>query len=359
MRKNTRLLATVSLVVLSAAAVIPLAAEEGMWTFDNPPLKQLQEKYNFTPTQQWLDHVRLSSVRFNDGGSGSFVSANGLVLTNHHVAFGQIQKLSTPQKNYVQDGFRARNQAEELKCPDLELNVLVSMENVTSRIQGAVKPGMTEKQGLDARRAESARIQKESQDTTMLRSDIVSLYTGGEYWLYRYKKYTDVRLVFAPEQQSAFFGGDPDNFTFPRYDLDFALVRAYENGRPAQVKDFLRFNSKGAADGELVFVSGHPGSTSREWTVSQLENERDVTLPTLLGKYNRLLGSLRKYAGRGQEQARQAADEIFSYENTVKAYSGQLQGLDKNLFDKKNKEEDELRTRIGGNPQWRQDFAAA
>jgi hypothetical protein len=359
MRTKTRLLAIVCLVVLSAAAVLPLAAEEGMWTFDNPPLKQLQEKYKFTPSPQWLDHIRLSSVRFNDGGSGSFVSANGLVITNHHVAFGQIQKLSTPQKNYVQDGFRAVNQAQELKCPDLELNVLVSMENVTSRIQGAVKAGMTEKQALDARRAESARVQKESQDTTKLRSDIVSLYNGGEYWLYRYKKYTDVRLVFAPEQQSAFFGGDPDNFTFPRYDLDFALVRAYENGRPAQVKDFLRFNPRGAADGELVFVSGHPGSTSREWTVAQLENERDVTLPTLLGKYNRLLASLRRYAARGPEQARQAADEIFSYENTVKAYTGQLRGLDKILFDKKNKEEDDLRNKVAANPQWRQDFGPA
>jgi hypothetical protein len=334
-------------------------AEEGMWTFDNPPLKQLQEKYNFTPTPQWLDHVRLSSIRFNDGGSGSFVSANGLAITNHHVAFGQIQKLSTPQKNYVQDGFRARNQAEELKCPDLELNVLVSMQDVTARIQGAVRPGMTERQALDARRAESARLQKESQDTTGLRSDIVSLYSGGEYWIYRYKKYTDIRLVFAPEQQAAFFGGDPDNFTFPRYDLDFALVRAYENGRPAQIKDYLRFNPKGAADGELVLVSGHPGSTSREWTVSQLENERDVTLPTQLGRFERLLTALRRYAGRGQEQARQAADEIFSYENTVKAYTGQLQGLDQRLFEKKKREEAELRARVAANAAWQRDYGTA
>jgi len=345
--------------ILLVAAGIPVLAEEGMWTFDNPPVKQLQDKYKFTPTPQWLDHVRLSSVRFNDGGSGSFVSANGLVITNHHVAFGQIQKLSTPQKNYVQDGFRTRNQAEELKCPDLELNVLVSMGNVTARVQGAVKPGMTEKQALDARRAESSKIQKESQDATKLRSDIVSLYSGGEYWLYRYKKYTDVRLVFAPEQQSAFFGGDPDNFTFPRYDLDFALVRAYENGRPAQIKDYLRFNPKGAADGELIFVSGHPGSTSREWTVAQLENERDVTLPTLLGKYSRLLASLRKYAARGPEQARQAADEIFSYENTVKAYTGQLKGLDKGLFDKKTREESDLRAKVAANAEWRRDFGPA
>jgi len=356
---GTRFFTIVVLLLLSAPAGIAVLAEEGMWTFDNPPVKQLQDKYKFTPTPQWLDHVRLSSVRFNDGGSGSFVSANGLAITNHHVVFGQVQKLSTPKKNYVQDGFHARNQAEEMKCPDLELNVLISMQNVTARVQGAVKPGMTEKQALDSRRAESSRIQKEAQDAPGFRSDVVSLYTGGEFWLYRYKKYTDVRLVFAPEQQSAFFGGDPDNFTFPRYDLDFALVRAYENGRPAQIKDYLRFNPKGAADGELVFVSGHPGSTSREWTVAQLENERDVTLPLLLGKFNRLLASLRKYGARGPEQARQAADDIFGYENTVKAYTGQLQGLDKSLFDKKIKEETDLRAKVEANPQWRQDFGTA
>lgn len=347
------------MLLLLASAVGSVRAEEGMWTFDNPPLKQLQEKYGFTPTPQWLDHIRLSSIRFNDGGSGSFVSPNGLAITNHHVVFGQVQKLSSAQKNYVQDGFRARTQAEELKCPDLELNVLVSMEDVTSRIQGAVKPGMTERQALDARRAESSRIQKESQDSTGLRSDIVSLYSGGEYWIYRYKKYTDIRLVFAPEQQAAFFGGDPDNFTFPRYDLDFAFVRAYENGRPAQIKDYLRFNPKGAADGELVFVSGHPGSTSREWTVSQLENERDVTLPTQLARFDRLLATLRRYGARGQEQARQAADDIFSYENTVKAYKGQLQGLDPKLFEKKAKEEAELRAKVAANAAWQRDFGSA
>src|SRR5436190_3633139 len=222
------------LLFLVLTSAKPSAAEEGMWTFDNPPVQLLKEKYNFTPAAQWLDHIRLSSVRFNDGGSGSFVSPNGMVITNHHVAFGQLQKVSTEKKDYVKEGFFSKTQAEELKCPDLELNVLVSMEDVSAQVQGVVKPNMTEKQALDARRAEQARIQKESLDKTGFRSDVVSLYQGGEYWLYRYKKYTDVRLVFAPEQQMAFFGGDPDNFTFPRYDLDFALLRVYENGRPLQ-----------------------------------------------------------------------------------------------------------------------------
>src|SRR5437870_6028524 len=308
---------------LAASLAVTAAADEGMWTFDNPPVKQLKDKYNFTPAEQWLDHIRLSSVRFNDGGSGSFVSPNGLVITNHHVALGQLQKISSAQKDHVKDGFYAKTQAEEVKSPDLELNVLVSMENVTDRVQGAVKPGMTEKQALDARKAEQAKIQKESLDKTGFRSDVVSLYEGGEYWLYRYKKYTDVRLVFAPEQQTAFFGGDPDNFTFPRYDLDFALLRVYENNRPGVTKDYLKWNTKGAPAGELVFVSGSPGGTARGQTVAQLENERDVIYPLRINRFKRELQALRAYSARGAEQARQAADEIFGLENTVKAFNGE------------------------------------
>lgn len=338
---------------------MPLVADEGMWTFDNPPLQQLKDRYNFTPAQDWLDHIRLSSVRFNDGGSGSFVGPNGLAITNHHVVFGQLQKVSTPEKDYVRDGFYAKIQAEELKCADLELNVLVSMENVTAGVQGVVKPGMTEKAALDARKAEMAKIQKESLDKTGLRSDVVMLYEGGEYWLYRYKKYTDIRLVFAPEQQTAFFGGDPDNFTYPRYDMDFALVRVYENNRPVVVKDYLRWNTKGAADGELVFVSGHPGSTSRRYTVAQLETERDVFYPVILGKIKRRLDVLRNYAARGQEQSRQTADDVFGLENSLKALSGELNGMDKTLFDKKRQEEEDLRRKVASNPQWNRDFGDA
>src|SRR5262249_12286729 len=196
------------------------------------------------------------------------------------------------------------------------------MENVTSRVQGAVKPGMTDKQALDARKAEEAKIEKESLDKTGFRSDVVSLYAGGEYWLYRYKKYTDVRIVFAPEQQAAFFGGDSDNFTFSRYDLDFALFRAYENGRFVQSKNYLKWNSKGAADGDLVFVSGHPGSTERGLTLAQLETDRDVLYPLRLDRYKRMLQTLRMYSARGPEQARQAANMIFGYENSLKAVAG-------------------------------------
>ena len=349
----------VLLLLIAFASSTGVAADEGMWTFDNPPLKQLKDRYGFTPAQQWLDHVRLSSVRFNDGGSGSFVSPNGLAITNHHVAFGQLQKLSNAQKDYVRDGFYARTQAEELKCTDLELDVLMSMENVTARVQGVVKPGMTEKQALDARKGERARIEKESLVSTHLRSDVVSLYAGGEYWLYRYKKYTDVRLVFAPEQQTAFFGGDPDNFTYPRYDLDFALLRAYENGRPAATKDYLRWNAKGAADGELVLVSGHPGGTQRELTLAQLETQRDLIYPERLARNKRQLQAVRAYAARGPEQARQAADMIFGLENTIKAFTGEYNGMDKNLFDKKRTEEADLRAKVASNPEWRRDYGDA
>ena len=350
----------VILLVLAVLIAAPAGkADEGMWTFDNAPFKQLKERYGFAPTSQWLDHIRLSSVRFNDGGSGSFVSPNGLVITNHHVAFGQIQKLSTPKRDYVKDGFSAKTQAEELKCPDLELNVLVSMENVTGRVQGAVKPGMTDRQALDARRAEQARIQKESLDKSGLRSDVVTLYQGGEYWVYRYKKYTDVRLVFAPEQQAAFFGGDPDNFTFPRYDLDFAVLRAYENNKPAVTKDYLKWNTKGAADGELVFVSGHPGGTQRRLTIAQLETERDVIFPINLSRYKRQLEAARAYAARGPEQARQAADRIFGLENTIKAFTGEFNGMDKALFDKKMKEEAELRAKVNSDVEWRREYGDA
>jgi hypothetical protein len=337
-----------------------LSADEGMWTFDNPPVKLLQERYGFTPTQEWLDHVRLASIRFNDGGSGSFVSPHGLALTNHHVALGQLQKVSTPEKDYVKDGFLAHSEAEEMKCPDLELNVLESMENVTGRVLGAVKPGMSDKDALDARKAEIAKIEKESLDATGFRSDVIPLYQGGEYWLYRYKKYTDVRLVFAPEQQTAFFGGDPDNFTYPRYDIDMALFRAYENGKPADTPQYLKWNSKGPADGDLVFVSGNPGSTSRLDTVAQLEFARDYAFPATLQVLNERLAVLQKYSAQGSEQARQALNMIFGLQNSLKAIKGEYDGLlSPSLMAKKQKDEADFRARVDANPEWRQDYGSA
>jgi peptidase S46-like protein len=341
-------------------ASVPSRADEGMWTFDNPPIKQLQEKYHFTPTQGWLDHVRLSCVRFNDGGSGSFVSPHGLVLTNHHVARGQLQKNSTAEHDYIKDGFYAATPEQEIKSPDLEVNVLVSMENVTERVRAAVKNAKTDQEEFTARKAVLADIERESTEKTGLRSDIVTLYQGGEYWLYRYKKYTDVRIVFAPEDQIAFFGGDPDNFTYPRYDVDFALFRIYENGKPIENKDYLKWNSKGAGENELVFVTGHPGSTQRLDTVAQLEFERDYFEPNFLKLLRHRLGATQAYAALGDEQARQVSTRIFGLENSLKAFEGRHAGLlDKNVMAKKKSDEEEFKSKVMSNPEWKQAYGEA
>jgi len=350
---------------LALVAVLAATAEEGMWTFDNPPLKQLKDKYGFTPDKAWLDHVRLSSVRLNDGGSGSFVSPRGLLLTNHHVARGQLQKNSTAEHDYIANGFYAATPEQEMKSPDLEVNVLMSMENVTARVQAALndasgKNAKTPEQEFSARRSVIAQIERESQDKTGLRSDVVTLYQGGEYWLYRYKKYTDVRLVFAPEQQAAFFGGDPDNFTFPRYDLDMALFRVYENGKPIESKDYLKWNPKGAADQELVFVSGHPGTTQRLDTMAQLIFERDIDLPARLRIYRRRIAVLKDYSARGAEQEREAGSRIFNFENAVKASEGDFTGLkDPAVTSVKQKEEDEFRAKVMANSQWKASWGGA
>jgi hypothetical protein len=344
-------------VFLFAGAV---HADEGMWTFDNPPAKQLAEKYHFTPTAAWLDHVRLSSVRLNDGGSGSFVSPNGLLLTNHHVARGQLQKNSTAEHDYIKNGFYAATLADEMKSPDLEVNVLVSTEDVTKRIQAAVKDAKTPEQEFALRRAAIAATESESLKSTGLRSDVVTLYQGGEYWLYRYKKYNDVRLVFAPEQQIAFFGGDPDNFTYPRYDLDMALFRVYENDKPLVTKDYLKWNPKGAADGDLVFVSGHPGSTQRLDTVAQLEEERDAVEPAYLLILKSRIEVLERYSALGAEQARQAGSEIFGLQNSLKAFEGREKGLlDPRIMDTKRKEEADFKSRVMANPAWKQAYGGA
>jgi len=348
------------LIFISLSTHVASAPDEGMWTFDNPPTEQLQEKYGFTATQEWLDHVRLASVRFMDGGSGSFVSPNGLVLTNHHVAMGQLQKLSTAEKNYVAEGFYAATLEEEIKSPDLEVNVLVSMEDVTEEVMKAIKKGMSDTEALKARQAVIAKIEKKSLKKTGLRSNVVSLYRGGEYWLYRYKKYTDVRLVMAPERQAAYFGGDFDNFTYPRYDLDFAFFRVYENDKPVKSNHYLKWNAKGAEENELVFVSGNPGSTDRLYTYAQLEFQRDYRYPLLLNYIEKYLQTLYKYAETGPEQQRRSLGIIFGLENAKKAFTGELNGLlDEDLMAKRNKEEQDFRKAVAGNPQWQKEYGDA
>jgi hypothetical protein len=359
-RSNLTLCLLISLLLASLAADRISAADEGMWTFDNPPLKQLQEKYGFTPTREWLDHVRLSSVRFNDGGSGSFVSSRGLVLTNHHVAMGQLQKMSTAERNYVATGFYAATPAEEVKCPDLELDVLYAMDNVTPRILGAVKPGLSGPDAFKAREAEIARIEREYKDKTGLICNVVSLYQGGEYWAYQYKRYTDVRLAMAPERQIAFWGGDDDNFTYPRYDLDMAFFRVYEKDQPLQARHYLKWSAGGAADGELVFVSGHPGGTNRLNTYDQLVFLRDVQYPMILSMIGKRLEVLRDYARLGPEQERRALGQMFGLENAKKAQTGEYQGLlGPKLMDKARKDEEAFRAKIQAKPEWDKEYASA
>jgi len=348
-------------VMLSFLIAVPaVRADEGMWTFDNPPLRQWKERYNFEPTKEWLERVRLASVRLNDGGSGGFVSPDGLLVTNQHVAAGQLQKLSTKENDLTKNGFYAKTRAEELKAPDLEVNVLVSFENVTERVQSAVKAGASDKQASEQRKAAIAQIEKESTDKTGLKSDVISFYSGGEYWLYRHKKYTDIRLVFAPEEQIAFFGGDYDNFTFPRHDLDVTFLRAYENGQPAKTPNFFKWSETGPADGEFVLASGSPGSTARLLTVAQLAYQRDAGNPLQKQVWTSRLNALEKYSKLGGEQARQAGGAMRSMSNSLKRLTGQQDGLtNPRMFAKKEAEEKALKDALAAMPDAQKLYAPA
>jgi hypothetical protein len=347
---------TITCLIGFVAAAI---ADEGMWLFGAPPLKQLKEKYNFEPSPQWLEHLQKASVRFSSGGSGSFVSVSGLVITNHHVGADTLQKISTQEHNYLRDGFYARTPAEEIKSPDLELNVLVSTEDVTERVNGAVKPDMTPDQASAARGGAIAQIENESKKKTRLRSDVITLYQGGAYHLYRYKRYDDIRLVFGPEQQMAFFGGDPDNFEYPRFDLDICIFRVYENGQPAKIENYLKWNSRGPSDGELTFVSGSPGKTDRQLTLDELADTRDRFLPYLLRMFNRREVLLLAYGGRSFENARRARDDLFGDQNNRKRYDGYLAALlDPEVWSLLRVREQKLRDAIAHNPKLRSTGAA-
>lgn len=342
------LMAAVTLTLLGTTA----RADEGMWLFNNPPLKHLEKTHNFKPSKEWLEHVQKSSVRFNNGGSGSFVSANGLVMTNHHVGADLIQRIGEKDgKDYLKNGFHARSTKDEKKCLNLELNVLMSIEDVTDTVKGAVKADMTPQQAFAARRGAIAKLEKDAKDKTGLRSNVVTLYQGGQYHLYRFKEYTDVRLVFAPEKQAAFFGGDPDNFEYPRWCLDCTFFRVYENGKPAKVEHYLKWSESGAKEGELVFVSGNPGRTSRLNTVAELEYLRDIGLPDALNRLYRWEVMLSVYSDRSAENAKKAEDFLFGVANSRKAYTGELGGLlDPELMAKKRAYEQKLREAAARNP---------
>ncbi len=347
----TRIRLTAALLLLGVLLPAAAPADEGMWTFDNPPAAQLAERHGFTAAPQWLDHLRLAAVKVGWGGSGSFVSPEGLLLTNAHVARGQQQKLSSAEADYVKDGFLAATRADELPCPDLEVTVLDSYEDITARVLGAIKAGMTDQEAQEARRAVIAAIEKESLEATGLRSDVVKLYHGGEYWLYRYRSWTDVRLVFAPEEAAAYFGGDDDNFTFPRHDLDMALFRVYEDGAPVASPAWLRLDTDGARDGDLVFVAGHPGSTDRLYTMAELAALRDHGYPRREEYLDEALAAIRTYADRGPEQARQVGGLLMGMLNGRKAGGGEYQGLlDPVIWAKKQRDEDDFRARVAADP---------
>jgi hypothetical protein len=327
-------------------------ADEGMWLYNAPPKDQIKAKYGFQLTQEWLDHVRLSSVRFNNGGSGSFVSADGLTFTNHHVGAGCVQQLSTEGRDYMKTGFYAKTQAEEAKCPNLELNQLVGIEDVTDKVNAGMKPDMSAAEAGQAQRAAMSQVEKDCATATGLRCDVVVFYSGQVYNLYKYKKYTDVRLVFAPEFDAAFFGGDPDNFTYPRYDLDITFFRIYENGKPAHLDHYLQWSRTGVKDGDLIFVSGHPGNTGRLLTMAQLEFLRNVQYPSALKLFQRRIALLQDFSKQSEENARVAKEDIFGLQNSQKAITGYQSGLlDKAIMEAKAADEAKLRAAFKAGPK--------
>lgn len=351
MRRGTcSIYGVIWMIATTCLSPLGASADEGMWLFSNPPKQLLEERYDFTAGDDWYLHLQRASVRFNSGGSGSFVSADGLVMTNHHVGADCLQKLSTKDRDLLKEGFYARTLADEVRCVDLELNVLQSIEDVTARINAAVTPGMSPAQANQARRAAMNTVEKESLDATGLRSDVVTLYHGGLYHLYRFKKYTDVRLVFAPEQGIAFFGGDPDNFEFPRYDLDICFFRVYENDKPAKIEHYLTWSPNGPCDGELIFVSGHPGRTDRLDTITHIEFLRDRVFPNTMRKLYRREVLLTAFSGESKESARRARDDLYGIQNSRKARLGMLAGLqDPAITGRKLAEEQKLRQAVQEN----------
>ena len=315
-------------VILSGVEAVEAAGLGKMWTFDKVPLDYLNERYNFSPTEEWFEHVRLASLRYGGGCSASFISSNGLVMTNHHCARGCIAAVSTEEHDYDTDGFYAGSQDGELTCPGLFLDQLVGIEEVTARVDAAVPAGATDEVATRAKQQESTRIDEACEASSGLRCEVVSLYNGGIYSLYKYERYTDVRLVFAPEGQAAFFGGDPDNFTYPRHDMDITLVRAYENGQPVQPEHYFKWSESGADEGELVFVTGNPGSTGRLLTMAQLEYLRDAAYPTILQQYDERIVVARVLAEQSPDLEMRYRNLIFGIENSIKARTGYLGGLE-------------------------------
>ncbi len=338
------------LLAVAALCATAVVADEGMWPFNQFPKDRVEKKYGFKVSDEFLNHLRLSSLRM--GASASFVSPNGLIFTNHHVASGCIHRLSSAGHNYMANGFYAAKPEDEMKCSGMEANVLLRIEDVTQQVTGAVKARAGTPEANQQRLAAIANIEKACAAQSGNRCDVVTLYSGAQYQLYEYRKYTDIRLVFAPEEAIAFFGGDPDNFTYPRYDLDITFVRAYENGRPANTPNYLKWSKDGPQDGELTFVSGNPGSTDRFITYSQMQYMRDTSYPMLLRYYGVVIRELKAYGAKSAENKRVARAKLFGAENTYKARFWETKGLnDPRLFAEKARREKALSDAIAKNPK--------
>jgi hypothetical protein len=326
-------------------------ADEGLWLYNAFPAAKVKARYKFAVTQPFLDHLRLSSVRM--GASASFVSPDGLVFTNHHVGAGCVHNISTAQHDYMNEGFYAATRDQEPPCPGLEVQNLIEIRDITSEVQQAAQPGMSDADAGEAQRKAMSTLEAACSDAAHnIRCETVTLYSGALYHLYKYKKYTDVRLVMAPEFDAAFFGGDPDNFTYPRYDLDITFFRVYENGKPIHVDDYLKFSTEGVKEGELVFISGHPGSTGRQLTTSQLSYLRDLAYPTRLKALKQNIDMLLAFGAESPENARAAERVLFGSQNSYKAITGYNQGLnDPATIARKKAEEDKLLKAVASNPK--------
>jgi hypothetical protein len=348
-------------LLLALALAASARADEGMWTFDNFPAKKVQKKYGFLPDAPWLLEAQLASVRLAGGCSGGFVSPDGLVMTNHHCAHSCIEQLSTKEKDFVAEGFFAPAAENEVRCPEIELNQLLQIADVTAQIQGATKGLKPGKEFNDKRKAAMAGLEKEcAGGNDRLRCDVVDLYHGGQYSLYKYKRFQDVRLVFAPEFAIAFFGGDPDNFNFPRYDLDVSFLRAWEDGKPARTEHFFKWSPGGAKEGDLAFVSGNPGGTDRELTMAELQYQRDVALPERLFDLAQYRGELTVFSQTSPEHARIAQADLFFTENSFKARKGMFEALvTPSLWNQKADREKALRARVHLRSSLRRKYGSA
>ena len=351
----------------TAAAQTPAASGEypgletgKMWTFDVPPLEYWAQRYNFRPSQAWLDHARLSTARI-PGCTASFVSSDGLIMSNHHCARGCAEAVTRQGEDLLTNGFFAATRAEERACPNFVVDQLVEISDVTAQVSAAVPAGATADRAA-ALRSETVRAIQERCDASAPKThcEVITMYRGGQYKLYRFHRWTEARLVFVPETQAASFGGDPDNFTYPRHDLDMSFLRVYENGQPAHMEHFYRWSANGSREGDLVFVVGNPGNTSRLETIAELEYQRDVAFPSALLSLNSQVAVYQDLAQLGPERATAARNTLFYLQNSQKAVTGYQSGLlDSRLLDRKRAWERDFRARVNANPELRRQYAAA